>query len=447
MVMGRETYVEALRARVKTEVLDACTTCGKCAEACPMTGPAGLDEADPKALVSGVLAALAGRQGSSESDRWLEACSSSGLCVPACEYGVDPMFMIEMGRAAMLQQRGIKQVQTDATRAFQNMAKSVRYLSRLFLSPEVFERLDPRVGRLSVGDVPEAIFYTGCNVLRTPHIALICLDILDLLKIRYEVMGGPSHCCGTYQMQQGDVGAATGMAMNTIAKMAKSAAPEVISWCPSCKLQFTSVHLPTYEAVHGEKSFDFTPFYRFLETRIDALAPLMRNPVRRRVALDERAYDPEVNVAIRRILALVPGLELIELDVAHVGMMRNMIPQQGVKNSTREAAFTAATSKGVDTLATVYHACHREIVSYSETVSFEIVNAIELIADCLGIPHHDSYKDFQLVKDLDKFVDDRAEQIEGHRVSIDELRAVVRQEFEVHRPIPREKGGIGGSVS
>jgi hypothetical protein len=186
--------------------------------------------------------------------------------------------------------------------------------------------------------------------------------------------------------------------------------------------------------VHGETPFDFTPFYRYLEARIERLAPLMQNPIRRRVALDERAYDPEVNVAIRRILALIPGLELVELDVAHVGMMRNMIPLQAVKKSTREAAFKAATDKGVETLATVYHACHREIVSYSDTVSFEIVNAIELIADCLGIRHHDSFKEFQLVKDVEKYIDDRAEQIESHRVSIDELRTVVRKEFEVHRP-------------
>lgn len=435
MAIGREQYVEAVTARIKTDVLDICTTCGKCAEACPMTVPAGLAEADPKALVSGVLQFLAGDEGSADSARWLEACSSSGVCVSACQYGVDPMFMMEMGRVSMLQRRGIKQVQADATRAFQGMAKSVRYMSRLFLTPEVFERLDPRGSKLDAGETPEVIFYTGCNVLRTPHIALICLDILDLLGIRYEVMGGPSHCCGAYQVREGDIGAATGMAMNTIAKMVKSAAPEVISWCPSCKLQFGSTHLPTYAAVHGEMPFDLTPFYRYLEARIDRLAPFMQTPVRRRVALDERAFDPDVNAAIRRILKLIPGLELIELDVAHVGMMRNMIPLQSVKNSTREAAFKAATEAGVDTLATVYHACHREIVSYSETVSFEIVNAIELIAECLGIKHQDSFKEFQMVQDVEKYIDDRAAQIEGHRVSIDELRVVVRKEFVVHRPV------------
>lgn len=434
MAVEREQYVEATAARIKTEILDVCTTCGKCAEACPMIAHADLGEADPKAMVAGVLDILADGPGTAEAVRWLEACSGSGLCASACTYGVDPMFMMEMGQVAMRQQEGLRQVQTKATRAFQDMAKSVRYLSRLFLSPEVFERLDPRVSRLGEGEAPQAVFYTGCNVLRTPHIALICLDILDRLDIRYEVMGGPSHCCGAYQVREGDIGAATGMAMSTIDKMVKSAAPEVISWCPSCKLQFTSTHLPTYEAVHGEMPFDFTPFYRFLERHLDAVTPLLRHPVNRRVALDERAFDPGVNEALRRILKLIPGLELVELDVVHIGLMRNRMPVKGMKDSTREAAFKAATDAGVQTLATVYHACHREIVSYSATVSFEIVNAIELIADSMGIAHHDSYKEFQLLQDIDKYIDDRADQIAAHRVRIDDLRTTVAKEFAVHRP-------------
>lgn len=435
MAIAREQYVEAVKARIKTEILDVCTTCGKCAEACPMIEHAGLGEAEPKAMVAGVLDVLAGGAGTDEATRWLEACSSSGLCTSACSYGVDPMFMMEMGSVALLQQRGIKQVQADATRAFQGMSKSVRYMSRLFLSPEIFERLDARVSRRGEGEAPEVIFYTGCNVLRTPHIALICLDILDRLGVRYEVMGGPSHCCGTYQIKKGDIGAATGMAMNTIDKMVKSAAPEVISWCPSCKLQFSSTHLPTYAAVHGEMPFDFTPFYRFLEARIDSLVPFLRHRVDRRVALDERAFDPGVNDALGRILRLIPGLELVELDVAHIGMMRNMIPLKNVRDITRTAAFEAAANAGVQTLATVYHACHREVVSYSDTVSFEIVNAIELIADSMGIAYHDAFKEFQMLRDIEKYIDDRADQIAGHRVSIDDLRIAAGKEYAAHRPV------------
>lgn len=433
--IGREQYVQAITARVKAEVLDVCTQCGKCAEVCPMIYPAGISSAEPSALVKGVLAILANEEGSLDSARWIESCSSSGSCVPACEYGVDPLFMMEMARVALHQKQGAKQVHANATRAFQAMAKSVRYLSRLFLKPEVLERLDPKVKRLPVDETPDIIFYTGCNVLRTPHIALIALDILDLLDTRYEVMGGPSHCCGAFQAGKGDITAASGMAINTIDKMVRARVPEVVSWCPSCQLQFGRTHLPTYSAVQGgQQSFDFTPFYRFLERRIADLIPHIKHPVKRRVALDERAFDPAVNEAVRRILRLIPELELVELDVAHVGIMRNMIPSEAVKKTSREEAFSAATAAGVTTLATVYHACHREMVSYSDTVSFEIVNAIELIADCLGISYHDSYKEFQLVTDVEKYIDERMDIVESHQLSLDELRIVALNEFAAQRP-------------
>lgn len=431
---AREEYAEALSARIKTEVLDACTTCGKCAEACPMILPANID-AGPRDLVKGVLAILASEPGSPESARWIEACSSSGTCQSACDYGVDPMFMIEMARVALLQNNGMKHVQARATRSFQGMAKSVRYLSRLFLEPAVFERLNPKAIRQPEDLPPEAVFYTGCNVLRTPHIALICLDILDALGVRYDVMGGPSNCCGAYQIKEGDIGAASNMATNTIAKMVKAAVPEVISWCPSCQLQFRSNHLPTYAAAQGEKiPFDFIPFYKFLARRTADLAPRMTRRVEKTVMLDERAFDPELNAAVRSILQLIPGLTIVELNVKHVGMMRNMIPLQSVKNSTREEAFAEATNAGVTTFATIYHACHREVVSYSDKVSFEIVNAIELIADCMGIAYHDSYKEFQLVTDVDKFIDGRMDVVSAHGLSVDELRIVAVKEFEAHHP-------------
>ena len=36
-------------------MVDACTSCGKCVEICPVTAPAGVGDAAPKAVISGVL--------------------------------------------------------------------------------------------------------------------------------------------------------------------------------------------------------------------------------------------------------------------------------------------------------------------------------------------------------------------------------------------------------
>jgi heterodisulfide reductase subunit D len=435
-VISREQYVDVLNDRIQRDIIDICTRCGKCAEACPMIGPAEIPLTDAPSLVGGVLAILAGEPGTADSRRWVEVCSSSGSCVSACGDGVDPLFMMEMARVALKREHDAKTLQHNATRAFQRMAKSVRYLSRLFLDPQTLERLDPRASRVARLEPPEKIFYTGCNVLRTPHVALICLDILDRLNVTYEVMGGPSHCCGAYQMREGDTSAATGMAMNTIGKMVKAAAPEVISWCPSCQLQFRSVHLPTHAAAHEQKSsFDFTPFFMFMERRMADLGTILTRPVHRRVALDERPFDPAVIEAVKRVLLSIPGIEIVELDVPHIGMMSNTIPMPDFKKRLREQKFAAASAAGVTTFATIYHACHREVVSYSASVEFEIVNVMELIAESAGISFHDSFKEFQSVGDVDKYIQSQMHMVESHRISMEDLRTVALNEFAAHRPV------------
>ena len=104
------------------------------------------------------------------------------------------------------------------------------------------------------------MFYTGCNVLKTPHIALLALDIMDALDITYDVMGGPTHCCGIVQMRSGDVATSGRVAENTIDKLSQSKTGQVVSWCPSCQVQFTETTLPTIEKTRGAKPFEMTPF-------------------------------------------------------------------------------------------------------------------------------------------------------------------------------------------
>src|SRR5438876_542050 len=78
-------------------------------------------------------------------------------------------------------------------------------------------------------ELPDVVFYTGCNVLKTPHIALLCLDIMDAMGIDYKVMGGPTHCCGTGQLRAGDTESLARFAANTINKLSQSKTGEVLA--------------------------------------------------------------------------------------------------------------------------------------------------------------------------------------------------------------------------
>ena len=48
------SFEAALDERVG-DMLDACTRCGKCVEACPSVKPAGIAEAKPEAVIGGIV--------------------------------------------------------------------------------------------------------------------------------------------------------------------------------------------------------------------------------------------------------------------------------------------------------------------------------------------------------------------------------------------------------
>lgn len=86
--------------RAETErILAACTRCGKCFEACPMTRYAPpLAGADSRAVVTGMLDVLRGGEGSPQALAWTSVCVRSGSCIPACPDDVNPKMMLRIAR-------------------------------------------------------------------------------------------------------------------------------------------------------------------------------------------------------------------------------------------------------------------------------------------------------------------------------------------------------------
>src|SRR5207247_5240763 len=117
---------------------------------------------------------------------------------------------------------------------FRLVARDVMQLSRLQLSDAQLARLGQTPHPAPATEVPDVVFYTGCNVLKTPHIALLALDIMDALGVSYRVMGGPTHCCGVVQMRTGDLDTSGRVGENTLDKLARSKSGLVLAWCPNC---------------------------------------------------------------------------------------------------------------------------------------------------------------------------------------------------------------------
>ena len=134
-----------------------------------------------------------------------------------------------MARVAMAKAKDDVATQRRAgVEGFRNVARDVNVLSRLQLDHALLSRLGQVPKQNAAGELPDFVFYTGCNVLKTPHIALLALDVMDALGISYEAMGGPTHCCGVQQLRAGDLTTFGRVAENTLDKLARSKTGEVL---------------------------------------------------------------------------------------------------------------------------------------------------------------------------------------------------------------------------
>jgi len=284
--MSDISFETALGERVE-DMLDACTRCGKCVEVCPSVRPARISVTRSEDIISGVLDLVRTGDGPEASRKWAASCMLSGECIKACDYGVNPRFLLAMARLGIAKaDNGLPERRRQGLERYRDLGRDVTVLSRLQLDGEVLERLGQKSATVSKpAEAPDFIFYTGCNVLKTPHIALLALDIMDALDVTYQVMGGPSHCCGVMQLRPGDVEMSGRMASSTMEKLSHSKSGQVISWCPSCYVQFTELALPTIERQHGSRPFEMMPFMRFLGGRLAQLKPRLQQRVEMRVAL------------------------------------------------------------------------------------------------------------------------------------------------------------------
>jgi Fe-S oxidoreductase len=436
--MADLSFEAALNDRV-SEMLDACTRCGKCVEVCPSARPAGIADADPSAVIGGVIDLVRTGDGPEASRRWASACTLSGACIEACDEAVNPRFLLAMARAAMRKNEAeLTQRRRNGLAKFRDTSREVTMLSQLQLDDAVLARLGQGAASVAAPDqVPDFVFYTGCNVLRTPHIALLALDIMDHLGVTYQVMGGPSHCCGVMQLRTGDIEMSGRMGTNSIDKMAHSKSGQVLSWCPSCYVQFTETTLPALERQRGARPFEMTPFILFLKGRLDALKPSLRERVDLRVALHRHPGVAGIVDAATELLEAVPGIELIDLGQPAIGLQSaSMSVLPAYKKELQLAELEATERAGVDALVTVYHSEHRELCAHERDWPFRIVNLLEIVGESMGIASHDRYKALKITQDADLIMRECGDLIAAHALDPAAAREMVVKAMLGDQPLP-----------
>jgi Fe-S oxidoreductase len=393
------------------DILEKCTSCGKCVEVCPMLPYGNLQGADPKHVVSGVLDILRGGHGRDEARRWSQVCTASGSCIPACPEGINPRKMLNLAKHTLKSHERVSQPTGDTY--FKRMAQSIRLLVGTQMMPDQYRRLTGLSSE--VKSHADVIFYLGCNVLRTPHIVFNVMDILEAMEIEYEVLGGVNNCCGIVHFRtQGDLGGSDRIESHTLRRFAEFNPRTVLTWCPSCQL-----HIGETTAGATELPYAMEHITQFLADRVDDLRPSFVKSIPKRVALHEHNGIAGINQSVRTLLQAIPGIELMEIEqLAEPGYTcgggsLGLVPlaQQDVHQHLLESAKAA----GIELLVLVYHGCHRVLCDAQGRYPFEVKNFTSVVAEALGLePHEDLFQRYKLQQDVSKIVADAEPFIRAH---------------------------------
>lgn len=410
-------YADRLDA-LAADAADRCTGCGKCFEACPTAREIGLDASEAKARV-GELSALTLNGGAAAEglQKWFNACDGSARCSAACPEGINVRQWVTIAKMKALDAVRPREVgATAAAGRFRHMAQAVRLLASMQLPSETLKKiLQPAERRTA-----EILFYTGCNVLRTPHIVLNVMDILDALELDFDVVGGTSHCCGVYQFQEADLPTYEKMGHRTFQRFGQSGASKVLTWCPTCTKNFDEL-----EKDVEEPFFDLGHVSEFLAANIEALKARFVDQPKRRVVIHEHLGIGATVDSIRKLLGAVPNLELVEL-VQDSGFSY-ACGGQAAKFKDRERAIhrglaEGAVAAGADTIVTMYHSCHRALAG-AEAVypSLRVVNFTDILAEALGRGGHpDYYRLYKTGGSMDEAVAAARQFLSSNGVRVDE---------------------------
>ena len=409
-------YAERLEALAE-QAADRCIACGKCFEVCPTAREIGLDAGLAKERVSELVALT--RSGGAAPEKlglWLEACDGSGRCIDACPEDINVRQWIAIARLKSTESKRELAVSAKAAAGrFRHMSQAVRLLASMQLPSETLKRILAPAERRTA----EVLFYTGCNVLRTPHIVLNVMDILDGLEIDFDVVGGTAHCCGVYQFQEADLPTYERMGHRTFQRFGQSGAAKVLTWCPTCTKNFDEL-----EKDVEAPSFDFGHVSEFLAANLDALKARFVDQPKRRVVIHEHLGIGATVESVRRLLSAVPNLEVV--DLPQDSGFSYACGGTAAKFKDREKAIhralaEGAVAAGADTIVTMYHSCHRSLSGAEAVYPLRVVNFTDVIAEALGRGGHpDYYRLYKVGGSMDEAVSAARKFLASNGVRVDE---------------------------
>lgn len=276
----------------------------------------------------------------------------------------------------------------------------------------------------------DVVLYLGCNILRTMHLARTVAAIFELLKVDFVAVAGPAYCCGIQQHRAQDYDLAQRAGVLMVNHIEAFQPRRVVMWCPSCISHYDEI-----VAAYAGGPFAVQHVTEFLVEQLPRLP--LRPVAERRVALHVHTgaaqRDREAWLG-RRLLEAIPGICLVDLPpVPELGRHCSYAVQRAL-GMERWAEIVAthlqeAVDAGAQTLATLYHSCHRELCGYERGYPFTVESYIALLGESLSIAFPDTFKQYTHWADEERIAEASLPCAQENGVDPARARQAIRRNF------------------
>ena len=236
--------------------LDACVSCGRCEDSCPAF-EAG-KPLSPRNVVQDLLTALnseglqANVHGETIAAETIWSCTTCGACADVCPLGISPMRMITDMRRHLIGEGALRGSPAVA------LQKTDRAGNPWGLSPA--DRLQWASGLnvplASVKTDFEVLYWVGCAAAydrRLQKIARSVVRLLQAANVNFAVLGPEERCTGESARRMGDELLFQQLAESNVESLSRRNVRRIVAHCPHCVNSFRHDYPQVggnYEVVH-----------------------------------------------------------------------------------------------------------------------------------------------------------------------------------------------------